>query len=87
LVDESEVTAETAGYYLGEAGTRPAAGTPEKEYDGMKLGEARDLFEMRLISRRLEENGYNVAQTAQAFGVYPSNLHGKIKKHGIEIRK
>jgi len=87
LVDESEVTAETAGYYLGEAGTRPAAGTPEKEYDGMKLGEARDLFEMRLISRRLEENGFNVAQTAQALGVYPSNLHGKIKKHGIEIRK
>jgi two-component system nitrogen regulation response regulator NtrX len=53
----------------------------------MKLGEARDLFEKRLISRRLEENGYNVAQTAQALGVYPSNLHGKIKKHGIEIRK
>ena len=53
----------------------------------MKLNEARDLFEKRLVERRLAENSFNVARTAQALGVYPSNLHGKIKKHGIEMKK
>ncbi len=87
LVDEAEVTEETARYYLGEAGSRPFSDSSQREYDGMKLGEARDLFEKRLVERRLEANGYNIAKTAQAMGVYPSNLHGKIKKYGIEIKK
>ena len=87
LVDESEVTGETAGFYLGQTGSRPASGSSEPGYDGMKLNEARDLFEKRIIEHRLEEHGFNVARTAQALGVYPSNLHGKIRKHGIEIRK
>lgn len=87
LVDEAEVTEETARYYLGEAGSRPSAVSTDREYDGMKLGEARDLFEKRLLERRLEENGYNNAKTAQALGVFPSTLHGKIKKLGVEIRK
>ncbi|MCK5248900.1 MAG: hypothetical protein KAJ98_02990, partial [Spirochaetaceae bacterium] len=65
----------------------PSAVSTDREYDGMKLGEARDLFEKRLLERRLEENGYNNAKTAQALGVFPSTLHGKIKKLGVEIRK
>ncbi len=87
LVDEAEVTEETTRYYLGEAGSRPSSDSSHREYDSMKLGEARDLFEKRLVERRLEKNGYNIAKTAQAMGVYPSNLHGKIKKYGIEIKK
>ena len=87
LVDESEVTGETAGFYLGQTGSRPASGSSDPGYDGMKLNEARDLFEKRIIEHRLEEHGFNVARTAQALGVYPSNMHGKIRKHGIEIRK
>ena len=84
LAGETEISAETADYYLGEAGT---PGTPDNEYDSMKLNEARGTFERRLIERRLEVNGGNVSKTAQALGVYPSSLHGKIKKFGIEIRK
>ncbi len=87
LVDESEVTEDTARYYLGETGTRPAGGTSDQDYNGMKLSDARDLFEKRIIEQKLDENGFNVAQTAQVLGVYPSNLHGKIRKYGIEIRK
>lgn len=87
LVDEAVVTEETARYYLGEAGSRPSVVSADRKYDTMKLGEARDLFEKRLVERRLEENGFNIAKTAQALGVYPSNLHGKIKKYGVEIRK
>ncbi len=87
LVDETVVTEETARYYLGKAGSRLSVVSADREYDTMKLGEARDLFEKRLVERRLEENGFNIAKTAQALGVYPSNLHGKIKKYSVEIRK
>ena len=87
LVDEAEVSEETARYYLGEASSRPSSDSVNSEYDNMKLVEARDLFEKRLVERRLKANDYNIAKTAQAMGVYPSNLHGKIKKHGIEIKK
>ncbi len=86
LVDEAEITEETARYYLDEVGTKPV-GSLDTAYESMKLGEARDSFEKDLIERRLQANGYNIAKTAQALGVYPSNLHGKIKKHGIEIKK
>jgi two-component system nitrogen regulation response regulator NtrX len=35
----------------------------------------------------LKENGYNVSRTAESIGVYPSGLHAKIKKLGIELEK
>ena len=58
-----------------------------QEYSDMGLSEARDSFERKYIVQKLEENGYNISRTAQALGIYPSNLHGKIKKFGIEMRK
>ncbi len=58
-----------------------------KKFGMMKLSEARDEFERMFILQKLEENDYNVAKTAQKLGIYPSNLHGKIKKFGIEILK
>ena len=57
------------------------------EYSDMRLSEARDSFERKYIVQKLEENGYNISRTAQALGIYPSNLHGKIKKFGIEVHK
>jgi two-component system, NtrC family, nitrogen regulation response regulator NtrX len=33
----------------------------------------------------LRKHGYNIARTAESIGVYPSNLHAKIKKFGIEV--
>lgn len=87
LVDEPEITEETVRYYLGDLRLRSPSVVAEGEYDTMKLIEAKDLFESRLIAARLEENSYNIAKTAQTLGVYPSNLHGKIKKHGIAIKK
>lgn len=87
LVDEPEISAETARFYLGESRRGPS-GTPEdRHYEGMKLAEARDFFEKRFLERKLKENEYNVARTAQALGMYPSNLHGKIRKYGIETKK
>jgi len=58
-----------------------------KNYHHLKLNEAKDTFECDFLIRKLEENGYNVSRTAQVLGIYPSNLHSKIKKYGIKILK
>ena len=57
------------------------------EFQDMKLTEARNEFEKKLIEVRLRENEYNISKTAEVLGIYPSNLHGKIKKLGIRREK
>ncbi|HCM26916.1 MAG: Fis family transcriptional regulator [Treponema sp. GWB1_62_6] len=59
---------------------RPAEGA---EYFSLAFNEARDLFEKNYLVHKLEENGYNVSRTAEAIGLYPSNLHAKIRKLGL----
>jgi two-component system nitrogen regulation response regulator NtrX len=53
----------------------------------MKLADAKDEFERRFIEMKLKEQDYNVSRCAEVLGVYPSNLHGKVKKLGIELKK
>jgi two-component system nitrogen regulation response regulator NtrX len=48
---------------------------------------ARQEFERQFITRRLEENEWNVSKTADAIGLERSNLHRKIKIHGLETKK
>lgn len=57
------------------------------DWGNMKLQEARDTFERELLIAKLKENDYNVSRTAEALGIYPSNLHNKIKKFGIELKR
>ncbi len=67
----------------GSAGAEgPSDGLPD-EYLDLDFASARDLFEKRYIERKLAENGYTISRTAEAVGLYPSNLHAKIRKHGI----
>lgn len=54
-------------------------------YRDMSLASARDTFERALIEYKLKQTGYNIAQAAQAFQMYPSSLHARIKKLGIEV--
>jgi two-component system nitrogen regulation response regulator NtrX len=49
------------------------------------LKDARAAFERDFIMQKLRENGGNVSRTADAIGVERSNLHRKIKAHGIEL--
>jgi two-component system nitrogen regulation response regulator NtrX len=58
---------------------------PLQEYLTLDLNDARDNFERDIIQLRLRENLFNVARTAQALGISASNLHNKIRKHGIAI--
>ena len=55
-------------------------------YQDMSLAAARDTFERALIEYKLKQTGYNVSRAAQAFQVYPSSLHARIKKLGIGAR-
>jgi two-component system nitrogen regulation response regulator NtrX len=84
MSDEEELTAEVVDYFLGERGAEPGDPVVD-EFDGMGLNEARDTFEKRYLEQRLRESGFSISQTATRIGVYPSSLHAKIKKFGIQI--
>lgn len=86
MSDEQLISRETVEFYLGKqvGDTKPAI---FEEFGEMKLGEAKDQFERTLLIQKLKENDFNISRTAETLGIYPSNLHGKIKKYGIEIDK
>ncbi len=86
MSEGDEISLETIMEFLGEQKVVRKSSVLEK-FSGMKLGEARDEFERSLLQDRLEENSYNVSRTAQDLGIYPSNLHSKIKKYGLEKKK
>ena len=67
--------------------TRKQEGDNLLAYQDMGLVEAKESFESTLILQKLEETNYNIAKAAQGLGVYPSNLHSKIRKYGIETKK
>ncbi|MCL2720609.1 MAG: sigma-54 dependent transcriptional regulator [Treponema sp.] len=51
----------------------------------MELGfnEARDNFEKHYLEFQLFKNNGIISKTAEAIGIYPSNLHAKLKKYSI----
>lgn len=86
MSDESEISAETVEHFLARADGK----APEIMKDrldilsDLRLSEAREAFERGYLVHNLQKHGYNIARTAETIGVYPSNLHAKIKKFGIE---
>ena len=48
------------------------------------LKQARETFERDFISRKLEENNWNVSRTAEILDIERSNLHRKIKAYHIQ---
>jgi len=48
------------------------------------LKEARESFERDFISRKLEENNWNISKTAEILDIERSNLHRKIKNYNIQ---
>jgi two-component system nitrogen regulation response regulator NtrX len=72
----------------GEAQPRNREGTSFPEsWLALNLAEAREKFEKEYLLHKLRNCGYNVARTAESIGVYPSSLHARIKKLGIELEK
>ena len=86
MVDEPVIGAEAARAFLGSAPADPSA-SPLAPWAGLGLNEAKDAFEKAFIEEKLKENGYNISRTAQALGLYASNLHTKLKKFAIEVER
>ena len=86
MCNEQEITDDSVKTYLGEKiSSSENAGI--NDYKNLKLNEAKDKFEKQLLVYYLENNSYNISKTAQVLGIYPSNLHSKIKKFDITVKK
>lgn len=87
MSDEAEISAETVGHFITKTGEHPVEQAPDRleALVGLKLSAAREAFERRYLIHNLGKHGYNIPRTAEAIGIYPSNLHAKIKKYGIEV--
>jgi two-component system nitrogen regulation response regulator NtrX len=49
------------------------------------FNEAREQFEKRYLEFHLSKNGGIISKTAEAIGIYPSNLHAKLRKYNINV--
>ena len=95
MVDDEVIGPEAAALFLGNAGASgpPGASGPSKTaralapWEHLSLNDAKDAFEKAFIEEKLRENQYNISKTAQALGLYASNLHTKLKKFAIEVEK
>jgi two-component system nitrogen regulation response regulator NtrX len=62
-------------------------GLVESALDAGNFREAKEEFEREYILRKLQENEWNISRTAEEIDLERSNLHRKIKTHGIELKK
>jgi two-component system nitrogen regulation response regulator NtrX len=84
LSDEETIGAAQVSRVLGEEKAQAEESIVPERYRAASLAEAKELFERDYLVQKLKDCDYNVAKTAEAIGVYPSGLHAKIKKLGIE---
>jgi len=88
MVDAPVIGPEEARAFLGNgSGTEAQAPSPLAPWLPLSLNDAKDAFEKAFIEEKLRENNYNISRTAQALGLYASNLHTKLKKFAIEVDK
>jgi two-component system nitrogen regulation response regulator NtrX len=86
MTEEQVITPENVNQYLG-AKEPDTADSSLESFNAMKLNEAKDSFEKEFILQKLKDNEFNISKTAEILGLYPSNLHNKIKKLGIKIER
>jgi two-component system nitrogen regulation response regulator NtrX len=65
-----------------EKGRKPAATLPEELLE-QNFNDSKESFEKRYLEFQLFKNNGIISRTAEAIGIYPSNLHAKLKKYGI----
>jgi two-component system nitrogen regulation response regulator NtrX len=52
----------------------------------LNFSDAKESFEKRYLEFQLLRNNGIISRTAEAIGIYPSNLHAKLKKFGIAVQ-
>jgi two-component system nitrogen regulation response regulator NtrX len=53
----------------------------------MNYNDAREVFERQYLEVHLARNEGVISRTAEAIGLYPSNLHAKLRKYGIRTER
>ena len=53
----------------------------------LNYNDAKDSFEKNYLEFQLLKNNGIISRTAEAIGIYPTNLHAKIRKYGIKTSK
>jgi DNA-binding NtrC family response regulator len=76
--DVPEYVGPRAAPAVGDAAAADLSG-----YGEVPLKELRDLVERDYILKKLEQHDWNITQAAQALGIERTNLHKKIKQHGL----
>jgi two-component system nitrogen regulation response regulator NtrX len=66
----------------GAGKNRPPENLPA-DILGMKLNDAKECFEKHYLALQFYKNNGIIAKTAESIGIYPSNLHAKLKKYGL----
>jgi two-component system nitrogen regulation response regulator NtrX len=87
MCDEDPVPEAAVRHFLAGMDGKPATPVVDglSELVELRLTGAKDAFERKYLVHNLRKHDYNIARTAECIGVYPSNLHAKIKKYGIEV--
>ncbi|MDR3115110.1 MAG: sigma-54 dependent transcriptional regulator [Treponema sp.] len=53
----------------------------------LKYNEAKESFEKGYLEFQLSQHGGIISRTAEAIGMYPSNLHAKLRKYNIRTER
>jgi two-component system nitrogen regulation response regulator NtrX len=81
---------EAAGEAKPGEGRRAAAGNPAPpgpfpEIMDLNYNNAKESFEKYYLEFQLSKNHGIISRTAEAIGIYPSNLHAKLRKYHISM--
>jgi len=63
--------------------TKSEPPVPVKSLMEQNFNDAKESFEKCYLEFQFSRNNGIISRTAEAIGIYPSNLHAKLKKHGI----
>ncbi|MDR1047732.1 MAG: sigma-54 dependent transcriptional regulator [Treponema sp.] len=89
------VSAGELGGFLREnpsSEARAGTGNPPAAADLLRIldtnyGTAKDSFEKFYLEYKLSQNDGIISRTAEAIGLYPSNLHAKLRKHHLNDKE
>ena len=68
---------------MAEAVSAPTI--PIEDLFGKNFSSAKEEFEKYYLEYQLSRNHGIISRTAEAIGIYPSNLHAKLRKYGIRF--
>jgi two-component system nitrogen regulation response regulator NtrX len=79
----SEFSQKTADFEAGEGVQTPVF----QDILNRCYIDAKEMFEKQYLEFQLARNEWVISRTAEAIGIYPSNLHAKMRKYGIRIKR